>query len=84
MAYLKIWQRKKKKITVAGNREYKEIDSLNSAQSSMKSHLLWVTVYPSLGCIYYSGGDQRKRGCEPLRHSVCSILAPYFSPTKYL
>ena len=38
-----IWQ-KKKQVIVAGNREYKETDHINSVQSSLKSHSLWVTL----------------------------------------
>ena len=36
-----IWQRKK--LTVAGNRVYKETDSIHFVESSLKSHPLWVT-----------------------------------------
>ena len=32
-------------LTFAENREYKEADSINSVQSSLKSHSLWVTLY---------------------------------------
>ena len=39
MAYIIILQRKKQAITVAGNREYKKTDGINSVQSSLKSHL---------------------------------------------
>ena len=35
----------KKKKTVAGNHEYRETDGINSEQSSLKSHSLWVTLY---------------------------------------
>ena len=38
-----IWQRNK--FTVVRNREYKETDSMNSVQSSLKPHPLWVTLY---------------------------------------
>ena len=44
MVYLIIWQRTNK-FTVAGNHEYKETDNINSVKSSLKSHLLWVTLY---------------------------------------
>ena len=33
------------KFIVAGNCEYKETDSTNSVQSSLKSHPLWVTLH---------------------------------------
>ena len=39
MDYIMIWQRKKQEIRVAGNREYKKTDRINSVQSSLKSHL---------------------------------------------
>ena len=32
-------------FTVAGNHEYKETNGINSVQSSLKSHPLWVTLY---------------------------------------
>ena len=32
----------------AGNHEYKETDSKNSVQSSLKSHPFWLTLYLSL------------------------------------
>ena len=38
-----IWQRNK--FTVAGNREYKETDSIKSVQFYLKFHPLWVTMY---------------------------------------
>ena len=38
-----IWQQQK--FTVAGISRYKETDNINSEQSSMKSHPLWVTQY---------------------------------------
>ena len=38
-----IWQRNK--FTVAGNREYKETDSIKSVQLYLKFHPLWVTMY---------------------------------------
>ena len=41
MAYLLI----KKTNQVAENREYKEADNIDFAQSSLKSHPLWVTLY---------------------------------------
>ena len=44
MPYLMIWQRNTQ-VSVAGNRNYKETDSINSVQSSLKSHPLWVTLY---------------------------------------
>ena len=44
MAYLIIWRSKKNKFSVAGNREYKETDSINFIQSSLKTHPLWVTL----------------------------------------
>ena len=46
MVYLMIHQRKKNFI-VAENYEYKETDSKNSVQSSLKSNSLWVTLYVS-------------------------------------
>ena len=33
------------KFTVAGNRRYIETDNINSVQSSVKSHSLWVILY---------------------------------------
>ena len=33
------------KFTVAGNPDYKETESINSVQSSLKSQPLWVTLY---------------------------------------
>ena len=33
------------KFRVAGNHEHREIDSINSVQSSLKSYSLWVTLY---------------------------------------
>ena len=36
--------KKKKQFTVAGNREYSETDRINSVQSSLKSHPLWITL----------------------------------------
>ena len=44
MAYLLI-KKKRIKLTVAENREYKEADNIDFAQSSLKSHPLWVTLY---------------------------------------
>ena len=38
------WQRKKKQFKVAENPKYIKIDSINSVQSSLKSHPLWVTL----------------------------------------
>ena len=38
-----IWKRKKE-----GNHEYKEKDSINSIQSSLKTHPLWVPLYKYL------------------------------------
>ena len=29
----------------AGNHDYKEPDNINSVQSSLKSHPLWLTLY---------------------------------------
>ena len=34
-----------KKVTVVENRRYKNTDSINPVQSSLKSHTLWVTLY---------------------------------------
>ena len=45
MAYLMQIDKEKKSLEVNRNREYKEIDSINSLQSSLKSQLLWVTLY---------------------------------------
>ena len=47
MAYIIIWQRKKQ-FTVAGNREYQETDSINSIQSSLKSHPLYPVYLDNL------------------------------------
>ena len=33
-----------KQVSVAGNHEYKETVNINSLQSSLKSHPLWVTM----------------------------------------
>ena len=38
----------------AGNRKCKETDSLNSVKSSLKSHILWVSLYIVLKHIYRS------------------------------
>ena len=46
MAYLMSWQRRKP-VSVAGNQEYTETDSVNSVYLSLKSHPLWVTLYHS-------------------------------------
>ena len=35
--------KKKRVYMVVKNQKYKEIDSINSEQSSLKSHPLWVT-----------------------------------------
>ena len=40
-------QKKKKQFTDAENQKYKETDSINSLQSSPKSHPMWVTLYLS-------------------------------------
>ena len=45
MAYLMIGKREKQDYRVAGNHKYKETDSRNSKQSSMKSYTFWVTLY---------------------------------------
>ena len=47
MAYIMIWQRKKQ-VYVEGKSEYKETERINSVQSSLKTHPLWVTLYKSL------------------------------------
>ena len=44
MAYLMFWQRNEL-LTGEGNREYEESDSINSVQSSLKSHPFRVTLY---------------------------------------
>ena len=36
-------RQRKKQVSVTENREYKETDSINSVQLSLKSHPLWVT-----------------------------------------
>ena len=46
MAYLMSWQRRKP-VSVAGNQEYTETDSVNFVYLSFKSHPLWVTLYHS-------------------------------------
>ena len=43
MAYFRIWERNKFKV--AENREFKEIDRINTVYSSMKSHLLWANPF---------------------------------------
>ena len=45
---IKWFGKERHKFTIAGNHEYKEIDSTNSVQSSLKSHLIWETPV----CIY--------------------------------
>ena len=35
---------KERKITVEGNHEYRETDDINSIQSFLKFHTLWVTL----------------------------------------
>ena len=40
--------KERNKFIVAGNREYKETESINPVQSSLKSHPLWVTLYYKL------------------------------------
>ena len=45
MAYLMIGKREKQDYRIAGNHKYKETDSRNSKQSSMKSYTFWVTLY---------------------------------------
>ena len=37
-----------KMLLVAENHEYNETDSVDSAQSSLKSHPLWITLYIQL------------------------------------
>ena len=44
-----IWQ-KRNKLTVIENHRHKDTDSINSVQSSLKSHPLWVTLYDNLTC----------------------------------
>ena len=44
MAYLVI-RKKRKNFTVAGNDKFKETVSINSVESSMNSHALWITLY---------------------------------------
>ena len=50
MAYLTISQNRNK-LTFPGNLEYKETDSKNLVQSSLRSHPLWVPLY--LPCYEY-------------------------------
>ena len=47
----------KKLYTVAGNHKYKEIYGINSVQSALKSHPLWVTLYfkEGVGWMHYAG-----------------------------
>ena len=45
MAYLMIWQRKKQVYRLAGNNEFKKKDNIDSVESSLKSHPLWVNLY---------------------------------------
>ena len=35
----------KKKFLVAENHKYNKIEGINSVQSSLKSHPMWVTLY---------------------------------------
>ncbi len=44
MPYLMNWQRMTE-VFVAGNQQLKETNIINSVQSSLKSHSLWVTLY---------------------------------------
>ena len=44
MAFFIDTAKKKNQLSVAENPKYKEIDSINSVQSSLKSHPLWVTL----------------------------------------
>ena len=55
-----IWQRKNIKFTVAGNHEYKEIDSMSSVHSSLKSHPLWVTL--QLYLLFFKQRDKEDKG----------------------
>ena len=41
---IKIFEKERNKFTVACNHKYKETYSINSVQSSLKSHPLWVTL----------------------------------------
>ena len=43
--FIKLFSKERKKITVEGNNECKETDSINSVQSSQKYHTLCVTLY---------------------------------------
>ena len=52
------------KITVAGNHEYKETDSIKSVNSSLKYHPLWLTLYKP---------ESSKRGAEMSSSVFCSI-----------
>ena len=42
-------RQRKKQVSVTENREYKETDSINSVQLSLKSHPLWVTCKKNSG-----------------------------------
>ena len=37
--------KERNKCTVAENSKYRETDRVNPEQSSLQSHLLWVTLY---------------------------------------
>ena len=45
MTYSMILKIKKEVYIVTGKPEFKETDSINSVQSSLKSHPVWVTLY---------------------------------------
>ena len=49
-----------KKFTVSRNHESQETDNINSVQSSLKSHPLWITLYLDLkvfnvGAVFITG-----------------------------
>ena len=49
--FFKGFCKERKKFKVSGNHDYKETDSTNSVQSSLKFHPLWVPLYVHV-CIY--------------------------------
>ena len=50
MAFLMIG--KKEASLVSRNYKYEETDSINSVQSSLKSHLVWVPLYVLLKIVF--------------------------------
>ena len=49
--FIELAKKERIKCIVVGNHEYKEIDKINSVQSSLKSHLLRVTQLIKIGIL---------------------------------